>query len=149
MPSETPGSTNTYYKVSFNGTDKVQNNTVLYLTYKVPGVYYINSKCLNFTERDKALPEGNALGEITNVSSGKYIYAYESKDTDSNQLCYLENGVQLEMYPSESDADWTTVYFSGQKCYVQTKYIKKGKYKVTDIGNPYLADIVNNELIIK
>lgn len=149
VPSETPGSTSTYYKVSFNGSDKVQNNAVLYLTYTVPGVYYIDSRYLNFTEKGKTLPKGNTLGEITNVASGKYIYAYESKDTNSNKLAYLENGAELEMYPSESDADWTTVYFSGQKCYVQTKYIKKGKYSVKDIGNPYLADIVKNQLVIK
>lgn len=149
VPSETPGSTNTYYKVSFNGSSNVQNNATLYLKYKVPGVYYINSKCLNFTEKGKALPEGNTLGEIINVPSRKYICAYESKDTNSDQLAYLENGVQLEMYPLESDGDWTTVYFSGQKCYVQTKYIKKGKYKVKDIGKPYLYDIVNNEPVIK
>lgn len=144
VPSKTPGSTDTYYKVSFNG-----NTGTLYLKYKVPGVYYINSKCLNFTEKGKALPEGNVPGVITNVVSGKYICAYESKDTNSTPLAYLDNGAELEMYPSESDAAWTTVYFSGKKCYVQTKNIKKGKYKVTDIGKPYLYDIVNNEPVIK
>lgn len=37
VPSKTPGSTVKYYKVSFNGSEKVQNNGVGYLQYEVPG----------------------------------------------------------------------------------------------------------------
>ena len=50
------------------------------------------------------------------------------------------------MFTSESDASWTTVYFSGKKAYVETKYIKKAPYKVTDISTLRVADVVNDEI---
>lgn len=148
VASEAPGSTRKYYKVSFNGSDKVQNNAVHYLDYKVPGVYYIDSRFLNVTPRGTRL-EGTSLGEVTNVKKGGTVYVYRSKDTCSEQIGILSLGARLETFPAESDAEWTTVYFSGQKGYVQTKYIKRARYKVKNISIPYIADIVNDELVIK
>lgn len=147
VPSETPGSTRKYYKVSFNGSKKVQNNLVNYLSYVIPGVFYVDSQCLNFTKKGEKTPEGAVLGEISNTDSP--VYAYASKDTASEKAAVLSKGAELQTLPNESDADWTTVIFSGKNVYVKTKYIKKGTYKVKDISNLHLADIVNNELIIK
>lgn len=149
IPSETPGSTSKYYKVSFNGSDKVQNNTVYYLAYKIPGVFYIDSRYLNFTKKGTKMSEDAVPGEITNVSSGGTVYVYKSKDLKSEQIGILTKGVEIQMFPEESDEKWTTVYFSGQKCYVQTKYIKKGKYTVTDISKLCLADIVNDQCVVE
>lgn len=148
VPSEAPGSTNKYYKVSFNGSDKVQNNTVLYLAYKVPGVYYIDSRYLNVTPKGTQL-EGTSLGEVINVKQGDSVYVYQSKDTGSKRLGILSLGAKIEMYPAESDTAWTTVYFSGQKAYVQSQYIKKTLYKVKDITKPYIADIVDEKFVMK
>lgn len=146
VPSKAEGSTHKYYKVSFNGSDKVQNNTVQYLKYKVPGVYYLDSRFLNFKRKGTKTPEGAVPGEIINVKKSEPVYAYRSRDTKSERIGVLSLGVEIEMFPSESDADWTTVYFSGQKVYVQTKYIKRAPYKVTAISKPRVADIVNDEI---
>lgn len=149
VPSKADGSTRKFYRVSFNGSDKVQNNAVYYLKYSTPGVYYIDSRYLNFTEKGKKPPAGDDPGEITNIKSGGSVYAYQSKDTNSDRLAVLTKGTEIPMYLSESDEDWTTVYFSGQKCYVQTKYIKIGTYDVTNIGKPYLADIVKDQYVVE
>ena len=58
----------------------------------------------------------------------------------------LSLGAEIGMFPFESDASWTTVYFSGKKVYVETKYIKKAPYKVTDISKLCVADVVNDEI---
>ena len=146
VPSKTSGSTVKYYKVSFNGSEKVQNNGVGYLQYEVPGVYYLDSRYLNFTRKGTKTPAGAVQGEITNVKGNENVYAYQSKDTGSQQVGILSLGAEIEMFPSESDANWTTVYFSGQKAYVQTKYIKKAPYKVTDISKLVVADVVKDEI---
>ncbi|MDE6626480.1 MAG: hypothetical protein K2K56_08940 [Lachnospiraceae bacterium] len=148
VPSKTPGSTIKYYKVSFNGSEEVQNNRVGYLQYKVPGVYYLDSRYLNFTQKGIKTPDGAVLGEITNVTSGSEVYVYKSKDTGSERIGILTKGTAMEMFPAESDTNWTTVYFNGQKCYVQTKYIIRVKYKVTDISEPYIADVVKDQYVI-
>lgn len=146
VPSEAAGSTNTYYKVSFNGSEKVQNNAVHYLDYEVPGVYYVDSRYLNFSQTGTTLPAGTSLGEVTNVDEKEEVYAYQSKDTGSKQIGVLSLGAQIEMLPSESDAEWTAVFFSGQKAYVQTKYMKNALYKVTGISNLRIADIVKEQI---
>lgn len=146
VPSQAPGSVNKYYKVSFNGSDKVQNNTVHYLDYKVPGVYYVDSRYLNFTKRGTTVPEDSVPGEIINVTNKESIYVYSARDTGSEHIGVLSKGVEIAMFPSESDDDWTTVYFSGQKAYVQTKYIKRAPYKVTDISKLMIADIVDDKI---
>ncbi len=148
VPSKTPGSTSKYYKVSFNGSSEVQNNEVYYLAYQIPGTYYIDSRYLNVTKKGEKTPEGTALGEITNVTSKEEVYAYKSKNIGSEHIGILTKGTEIEMFPKESDANWTTVYFSGQKCYVQTKYIKKGKYKVTDISELCIADVVKDQYVV-
>ena len=146
VSSKASGSTKKYYKVSFNGSDKVQNNTVYYMHYKVPGVYYLDSRFLNFTRRGTKVPADAVPGVIINVNKNGSVYVYKSKSTSSEQVGVLTRDVEIEMFPSESDASWTTVYFSGQKRYVQTKYIKKAPYKVTDISNLNVADIVKDEI---
>ncbi len=146
VPSQAAGSTNMYYAVSFNGSNKVQNNEVHYMSYKVPGLYYVDSRYLNFTQSDTNIPESTVLGEIINVQENEAVYAYQSKDIGSQQIGILSLGAEIQMTPSESDAEWTTVYFSGQKAYVQTKYIKQALYKVTDISELCIADIVNDEI---
>lgn len=133
VPSQASGSTKKFYKVSFNGSSKVGNNEVGYMRYKVPGVYYLDSRFLNFTKKGAKLPAGTVMGEITNVKKNKAVYAYQSRSTSSTQIGVLSLGVEIPMFPSESDADWTPVYFSGQKAYVETKYIKRAPYKVMDI----------------
>ncbi|MCI8306826.1 MAG: hypothetical protein HFH14_02130 [Lachnospiraceae bacterium] len=148
VPSQAPGSKHTYYKVSFNGSDKVQNNTVHYLDYKVPGVYYVDSRYLNFTRKGTAAPGDSVPGEIINANKNESVYAYRAKDTNSERVGILSAGVEIAMFPAESDADWTTVYFSGQKAYVQTKYIKKAPYKITDISKLEIADIVDDEITV-
>lgn len=138
VSSKTPGSTVTYYKVSFNGSEKVQNNNVGYLKYQVPGVYYLDSRYLNVTWKGKKTPAGGVTGVITGS-----VYAYKSKDTGSERVGILSTNAEIEIFPSESDANWTAVYFSGQKAYVQTKYIK---YKVTDISKLRVADVVKDQI---
>ncbi|MDE5862951.1 MAG: hypothetical protein K2H34_01220, partial [Lachnospiraceae bacterium] len=86
VPSETPGSTAKYYKVSFNGSQEVQNNGTGYLKYEVPGVYYLDSRYLNFTQKGIKTPDGAVPGEITNVTSGSEVYVYKSKDTGSERI---------------------------------------------------------------
>lgn len=146
VPSEAAGSTNKYYKVSFNGSAEVQNNNVGYLSYQVPGVYYVDSRYLNVTPSGTQLPAGTALGEVTNVAGNEDVYVYQSRDTGSQQLGILSLGAEIDMLPSESDAEWTVVFWGGQKAYVQSKYIKKGTYKVKDISNLRMADIVKEKI---
>lgn len=142
-PSEAPGSTNKYYRVSFNGSDKVQNNTTLYMKYKIPGVFYIDSRYLNFAKKGEKVPSGASVGE----STGSTVYVYASRDTSSATVGILGKGAQFQIFSAESDPDWTTVWFSGQKAYVQSKYVKKSSYKVTDISNLGIGDIVNDQIV--
>lgn len=146
VPSRADGSTHAYYKVTFNGSDKVQNNAVYYLSYKVPGMYYIDSRYLNFTKKGAKRPSGAVAGEIMNVESSASVYAYASKSTGAEKVGILSKGATLDMLPAESDEQWTTVIFSGKKAYVQTKYLGG---KVEDISTPYLADIVDDQLVFK
>lgn len=146
VPSKASGSTRKYYKVSFNGSEKMQNNTVGYLRYKVPGVYYVDSRCLNVTQAGAELPQDAAHGKVVNVKKGGSVYVYSSRDTSSECIGILSTGVEIDMFPAESDAEWITVYFSGQKAYVQAKYIKRIPYKVTGISKLRIADIVNDEI---
>lgn len=146
VASEAPGSTRKYYKVSFNGGPNIANNTVYYMQYKVPGVYYLDSRYLNVTPAGTKLSDDAVPGEIINVKSGDSVYVYQSKDTNSEKIGILTLGTEIWMYPAESDADWTTVCFSGKKAYVQTKYIKKGLYKVTDISDLYPIDVIKDEV---
>lgn len=146
VPSKALGSTRKYYKVSFNGSEKMQNNTVGYLRYKVPGVYYVDSRCLNVTQAGAELPQDAAHGKVVNVKKGETVYVYPSRDTSSECIGILSTGVEIDMLPAESDAEWITVYFSGQKAYVQAKYIKRIPYKVTKISKLRIADIVNDEI---
>lgn len=147
VPSQADGSTHKYYKVSFDGSDKVQNNAVHYLDYKVPGMYYIDSRYLDFTKKGGKVPTGSVPAKITNVKSGTSAYAYAAKDVDSEKMGIMSGGYETWLFPSESDSEWTTIWFSGQKRYVQTKYISKADYKVTDISGLRLADIKGNNLI--
>ncbi len=89
VPSKTPGSTVKYYKVSFNGSEKVQNNAVGYLKYDVPGIYYLDSRYLNFTAKGTKTPTGAVTGEIINAKENENVYAYQSKDTDSQRVGIL------------------------------------------------------------
>lgn len=148
VPSKARESKHMYYKVMFNGSDKVQNNAVHYLDYTVPGVYYLDSRYLNFTKKGTKAPKGTVPGEITNVKKKDSVYAYSSKDINSERIGILSKGVEIEMLPSESDQNWTAVYFSGQMRYVQTKYIKRAAYKVTDISSLGIADIVDDEIVV-
>lgn len=146
VPSNTPGSTIKYYKVSFNGSEKVQNNAVGYMQYQVPGVYYLDSRYLNFTKEGTKTPKGAELGVIANTAKNSSVYVYRSKDTNSECIGILSLDAEIEMFPSESDASWTTVFFNGQKAYVETKYIKKGTYKVKDISNLRAVNVVKDEI---
>lgn len=146
VPSKAAGSTHKYYKVSFNASDKVQNNATLYMKYKVPGMYYIDSRYLNFAQNGESRPEGMTLGEI---KSGSTVYAYSANDSGSERIGIFTKGTQFDMLPAESGSAWTAIWFSGQKAYVQTKYVKKSSYKVTDISKLELADIVKNEFVFR
>lgn len=148
VPSQSGGSRK-YYKVAFNGSDKTQNNAVNYLAYKVPGMYYIDSRYLDFTKKGVTVPEGSKPARIANAKSKTPVYAYASKDAGSEKLGILSNDYETWSFPSESDSSWTTIWFSGQKLYVQTKYITQADYKVTDISNLVLADIKGTNLIYK
>lgn len=148
VPSRQEGSTRKFYEVSFNGGPAVGNNTVGYMKYKVPGVYYVDSRYVNVKWKGLRSPADTVPGEITNVKENESVYVYRSKNTDSERVGILCKGVEIEIFPSESDAEWTTVYFSGRKAFVQTKYVKRAEYKVEDISKPYIADIVNDEIVI-
>lgn len=98
------------------------------------------------------------VGKIVNTAQNGSVYVYPSKDTGSEPMGILAQDGEIGMFPSESDANWTTVYFSGQKAYVETKYIeqtskkvkdKKVTYKVTDISNLRVANIVKDEIKMK
>lgn len=91
-------------------------------------------------------PEGMTLGEIKN---GSTVYAYAAKDSGSERIGIFTKGTQFDMLPAESGSAWTAIWFSGQKAYVQTKYVKKSSYKVTDISKLELADIVKNEFVFR
>ncbi len=145
VPSKASGSTHTYYQVSFNGSSKVQNNAVYYMAYTVPGLYYIDSRYMNFTKKGSKEQAGEVPGEISKSGT---IYAYAAKDTKSEHIGILSKGVKLKMFPAESDKEWTTVLFSGKKCYVQTKSIKQGKYEVTNISKLQVADIIDDEYVV-
>lgn len=158
VPSKAPGSTVKYYKVSFSGNEKVQNNMVGYLQYTVPGVFYLDSRYLNVTRTGTKTPAGAMVGKIVNIAPNGSVYVYPSKDTGSEPVGILALDGEIGMLPSESDASWTTVYFSGQKAYVEAKYIKqtskkfqdnKETYQVTDISNLRIADIVKDEIQMK
>lgn len=144
--SEAPGSTRKYYKVSFNGGPNVANNAVYYMQYKVPGVYYLDSRYLNVTPAGTKMPEDAVPGKIINVKNGDPVYVHQSKDINSDKIGILTLGTEIWMFPAESDATWITVYFSGQKAYVLSKYIKKGLYKVKDISGLYPIDVIRDEV---
>ncbi len=91
-------------------------------------------------------PEGMTLGEI---KSGSTVYAYSAKDSGSERIGIFTKGTQFDMLPAESNSAWTAIWFSGQKAYVQTKYVKKSSYKVTDISKLELADIVKNVFVFR
>ena len=147
VPSQAGGSTKKYYKVSFNGSDKTQNNAVYYLHYKVPGMYYIDSRYLDFAKKGEKIPEGSVPAKIVNVTSKTSAYAYAAKDINSEKIGIMSKNYETWLFPSESDSEWTTIWFSGHKRYVQTKYISKADYKVKDISGLRLADIKDNNLI--
>lgn len=90
--------------------------------------------------------EGMTLGEI---KSGSTVYAYSAKDSGSERIGIFTKGTQFDMLPAESNSAWTAIWFSGQKAYVQTKYVKKSSYKVTDISKLELADIVKNVFVFR
>lgn len=167
VASEAAGSTKKYYQVSFDGTDGksgpqrttiaefeqsgkvgLQNNTVYYMAYNAPGLYYVDSRFLNFTKKGTKEQENEVPGEITNVKSNGTVYIYKSKDTESEKLGVVTKGVEINMIPSQSDEKWTAVLFSGETTYVQTKYIKLGKYKVTNISKLCVADIVDEDWVM-
>lgn len=147
VPSKADGSTRKFYKVAFNGSDKVQNNAVYYLAYKTRGMYYIDSRYLDFTKKGASTAKDSIPVKFVNNKS-TYINAYESKDTDSKVVGRISKNYKNGWYfPSESDKDWSTIWFSGQKVYVQSQYVTKGSYKVTDISGLKLADTDGKDLI--
>lgn len=147
VPSQAAGSTRTFYKVAFDGADDTtQHNTTLYLKFKVPGTFYIDSRFLNFTKKGAENPHGTTLAE--NKSSGK-INVYAEKDTSSTVVSILGKGAQILRFKGESDSTWTTVWFSGEKAYVKTSFLKDSSYKVTNISNLHIADIKNGEPIFR
>lgn len=167
VASEAVGSTKKYYQVSFDGTDGksgpqrttiaefeqsgkvgLQNNAVYYMAYNAPGLYYVDSQFLNFTKKGTKEQENEVPGEITNVKSNGTVYVYKSRDTESEKIGIVTKGTEIRMIPSQSDEEWTSVLFSGETAYVQTKYIKLGKYKVTNISKLCVADIVDEDWVV-
>lgn len=75
----------------------------------------------------------------------------EDDETDyRNTPCYaLKTGAQILRFKGESDSTWTTVWFSGEKAYVKTSFLKDSSYKVTNISNLHIADIKNGEPIFR
>lgn len=147
VPSETPDSTHKYYKVSFNASEEVQDNNVDYPDYDVSGIYYIDSCYLDFTKKGQKVPEDTISGSVIKVKPGGSAYVYESKDVNSEKMGILSNDFETRLFPSESDNSWTTIWFSGQKLFVKTKYIKREYCDVTDISNLKLADVENYNLV--
>lgn len=106
VPSKAAGSTHKYYKVSFNANDKVQNNATLYMKYKVPGMYYIDSRYLNFAQNGESRPEGMTLGEIKSGNVKKSSY----KVTDISKLepaDIVKDEFVFRWNPGKNNTDFT------------------------------------------
>ena len=74
----------------------VQNNAVGYLQYDVPGVYYLDSRYLNFTAKGTKTPAGAVEGEIINAKKNENVYSSPRENKEVDVLCVLNTAPESE-----------------------------------------------------
>ena len=153
LPSRTSDTTDTYYKISFNG-----KNDVNYMTRNRPGYYYVKSKYINLYRADMKTPSNlvdyQVNYPVTYANQKRDINVQAAANSSSEVLGYLQNEAQVQVYEKESNASWAAIYFNSQKAYVPAKYLKKVVKPVVQKPknvpkNFRIKTIKNNQYVLK
>ena len=133
---------NTYYKIIFKGNTPTQ-----YMNRKE--YCYVNSLFVDIDMDGADKPADLTEGMIVNVSGNSTLNLYSEKSESSEAVGRVTKNANVRFSPSESDKEWTTVWFSGQKCYIKTEYVREGYYiEVENTGNIHIKDIVDGQYVV-
>lgn len=128
----------TYYKAQIKGNTAVK--------YMECGYYdvYVNSKYINFYNKNVKVPAGYSKAVVKNVPQGKVPNIYSSSDgsADSKISCYMSNGTKLKVYPAKSNSKYACIWYNNTYAYISTKYIQ---YYVDEI---VIKNVVDGKYVL-
>lgn len=137
------GSDTTYYKLIFEGT------TAAYMRSKKT-YCYVNSRFVDVDLDGADKPSDLEIASIINVGSGKAINVRSEMSQSSSLVGQLCNNTNVKYSPSGSNGDWTMLWFSGQRCYIPSKYVQNGKYiRIAETGRLAVKDIVDGKYVVR
>lgn len=136
------GSGDTYYKLIFKGDlDNGYMSTKRYC--------YVNSLYVDVNLNGANKPSDLQPAYIINTSK-ELVNLRSEKNTSSGLVGKVALNTNVKYSPSESDSEWTTLWFSGKKCYIPSKYIRPGEYiKILETGRLAVKDIVNGQYVVR
>lgn len=147
VPSQVAGSTTTYYKVVFCGS-----NETYYMGYK--WYYgYANTRYINYNASGATPPAGASPVKVR-PASGYEVPLYEAKSTSAASPTEVSIYGEFFAIPAESDGEWTALWYGGRTLYIQSKHIeyRLENLKIQDIqDNKYILswDAVGSEVEVK
>lgn len=134
------GSDKTYYKIIFTGYNGYMANTYA----------YVNSLYVDVDMDGANKPSDLQTASIVGVDSNKHLNLFAKKDSNSAVVGKIKADVNIKYSPSESDSEWVTLWFSGQRCYIRAKYVEQGQYiQIKDTGRLAVKDIVDGQYVVR
>lgn len=138
------GSGDTYYKLIFMGN----NSSDYMMKNKTYG--YINSIYVDVDFGGADKPADLQTASVINIDTNTILNLYSEKNEQSKIVGKVVLNTNVKYSPGESDSDWTTIWFSGKRCYIPSKYIQQGQYiKISETGRLAVKDIVNGQQVVR